>query len=115
MIRQIPICVKFPKLPVGYWSVEAFSKVASAVGNRLHTDNFTANAEKISYDRILIEVDVSQPFPDCIAIETPSGPWTQPVEYEWRPKFCDECIRLGHTTGSAGINMKLIWRRKEHQ
>ncbi|KAG5590473.1 hypothetical protein H5410_040987 [Solanum commersonii] len=57
MIRQIPICVKFPKLPV-------------------------ANAEKISYAGILIELDISQPLPNCIVIETPSGPWMQPVEYE---------------------------------
>lgn len=62
IIRQIPIRVKFPKLPVGYWSVEALSKVASAVGNPMHTDSFTANAEKISYARILIEVDILQPL-----------------------------------------------------
>ncbi|KAH0689114.1 hypothetical protein KY289_016472 [Solanum tuberosum] len=58
----VPLWVKFPGLPVGYWSVEALSKVASAVGRLIHIDRFTENAERISYARILIEVDVSQPL-----------------------------------------------------
>lgn len=57
-------------LPVGYWSIEGFSKVASAIGKPIRTDNYTANVDKISYARILIEVDVSQPLPDHIHIKT---------------------------------------------
>ncbi|KAK6773972.1 hypothetical protein RDI58_029211 [Solanum bulbocastanum] len=58
--EQIPIWVKFPSLPVGYWSVQALSKVASAIGIPLYTNGFTTNAEKISYARVLIEVDISK-------------------------------------------------------
>ncbi|KAH0778515.1 hypothetical protein KY290_004942 [Solanum tuberosum] len=46
--------------------------------------------------KILIEVDISQPLNELIVIETPSGPWDQPVEYEWRPKYCNECLKFGH-------------------
>ncbi|WMV19202.1 hypothetical protein MTR67_012587 [Solanum verrucosum] len=67
--------VKFLGLPVGYWSVDALSKVASAVGQPIHTYRFTTNAKRISYARILLEVDVSQPLNEQIVIETPSGPW----------------------------------------
>lgn len=63
---MIPIWVKFPGLAVGYWSAEALSKVASAVGRPLYMDSFTANAEKISYARVLVEVDVSQPLLDSV-------------------------------------------------
>ncbi|KAK4731392.1 hypothetical protein R3W88_024380 [Solanum pinnatisectum] len=38
MFSQIPIWVKFPRLPVGYWSVTALTKVASAIGIPLVTD-----------------------------------------------------------------------------
>ncbi|XP_060200322.1 uncharacterized protein LOC132628564 [Lycium barbarum] len=56
-LSVIPIWVKFPGLPVGYWSPEALSKVASVVGKPLYTDEFTANVKKISYARILVEAD----------------------------------------------------------
>ncbi|KAH0685695.1 hypothetical protein KY290_017216 [Solanum tuberosum] len=100
----VPLWVKFPGLPVSYWSVEALSKVVSAVGRPIHTDMFTANAERISYARILIEVDVSQPLTEQIVIETPSRPWDQPVEYEWRPKYCNECLKFGHNDVDRGNN-----------
>ncbi|XP_059291472.1 uncharacterized protein LOC132044951 [Lycium ferocissimum] len=95
-LSVIPIWVKFPGLPVGYWSPEALSKIASSVGKPLYTDEFTANAEKISYARILVEADVSQDLPDFLIVETPSGPWKQAITYDWQPKFCNECIRFGH-------------------
>ncbi|KAH0705741.1 hypothetical protein KY285_010276 [Solanum tuberosum] len=63
----------------------------------MHIDLFTANVENISYARILIEVDVSQPLTEVISIETLSGLWEQQVEYEWRPRYCNECLRYGHT------------------
>ncbi|PHU05563.1 hypothetical protein BC332_26385 [Capsicum chinense] len=58
MLSMIPIWVKFPGLPVGYWSTEDLSKVASAVGKPIRTDSFITNADKISYARVLVEVDV---------------------------------------------------------
>ncbi|KAK4709993.1 hypothetical protein R3W88_004506 [Solanum pinnatisectum] len=48
-LSLIPIWVMFPGSPVGYWPAETLTKVASAVGRPLHTDNVTANADKISY------------------------------------------------------------------
>ncbi|XP_060194890.1 uncharacterized protein LOC132624075 [Lycium barbarum] len=95
-LSVIPIWVKFLGLPAGYWSPEALSKIASVVGKPLYTDEFTANAEKISYARILMEADVSQDLPDSLIVETPSGPWKQAITYDWKPKFCNECIIFGH-------------------
>lgn len=63
----------FPDLHIRYWSPEALSKLASGVGKPLYTDKFTAELEKISYARVLVEADVSQPLPECIEIDTPFG------------------------------------------
>ncbi|WMV09345.1 hypothetical protein MTR67_002730 [Solanum verrucosum] len=49
MYNQIPIWVRFPSLPMGYWSIKALRKLASAIGISLYTDGFTANVEKIYY------------------------------------------------------------------
>ncbi|KAH0746260.1 hypothetical protein KY285_007917 [Solanum tuberosum] len=81
MYNQIPIWVRFPSLPVGYWSVRALSKLASAIGIPLYTDGITANAENLAYDRVLIEVDLAKSLPNVI-VETPTGPWDQNIEYE---------------------------------
>ncbi|KAH0773841.1 hypothetical protein KY290_010978 [Solanum tuberosum] len=64
--------VKFPELPEGYWPVKALSKISSVVGHPMHTDHFTTNTDKVSFNRILIKVDVSQPSTELINIETPS-------------------------------------------
>ncbi|KAH0724818.1 hypothetical protein KY284_000683 [Solanum tuberosum] len=77
ILSVVPIWVKFLGLPVRYWSIESLSEIASAVGRPMHTDLVTANVEKITYARILIEVDVSQPLTEVISIETPSGLWEQ--------------------------------------
>ncbi|XP_019261619.1 PREDICTED: uncharacterized protein LOC109239501 [Nicotiana attenuata] len=82
ILSTIPVWVRFPGLPVGYWSTEALSKMASAVGKPLYTDKFTAHYEKISYARVLVEVDAAYPLPDQIEIESPYGPIVQLIEYD---------------------------------
>ncbi|KAH0633055.1 hypothetical protein KY284_035841 [Solanum tuberosum] len=96
MFSRIPIWVKFPRLSVRYWSITTLSKVASAIGIPLVTNGFTSKAKKIPYVRVLIEVDISKVLPDTIVVETPSGHWNQTIKYEWRPKLCNNCIKLGH-------------------
>lgn len=82
IFSHIPIWVKFPSLPVGYWSEKSLSKIASAIGVPLYTDGYTFTAEKISYARILIEVDISKNLPNDIMVEIPYGSWMKNIEYE---------------------------------
>ncbi|XP_019235531.1 PREDICTED: uncharacterized protein LOC109215869 [Nicotiana attenuata] len=95
-LSTVPLWVKFPGLPVGYWSPEALGKLASGIGKPLYTDETTVDMERISYARVLIEVDVAQPLPECIELDTPFGTFQQQVTYDWRPKFCVDCIKFGH-------------------
>lgn len=53
----------------------------------MYTDNFTAHAEKNFYARVLIEVDVSQPLPMEVEIETPYGYLQQQIEYDWKTQL----------------------------
>ncbi|KAG5632033.1 hypothetical protein H5410_003750 [Solanum commersonii] len=46
MYNQIPIWVRFPSLPMGYWSIKALRKLASAIGIPLYTDGFTTMWKK---------------------------------------------------------------------
>ncbi|KAG5572395.1 hypothetical protein H5410_062161 [Solanum commersonii] len=111
ILSVVPIWVKFLGLPVGYWSIEALSKISSVVGRPMHTYLFTTNMENISYARILIEVDVLQPLTEVISIETPSGLWEEQVEYEWRPRYCNECLR--QLTPLRSTRLHYTWCNKQ--
>ncbi|MCD7468253.1 hypothetical protein HAX54_006265 [Datura stramonium] len=54
-ITTIPFWVNFPELQVGYWSIEALSKVASVVCS--HTG----------------EVDISRRLMEYVSIDIPAG------------------------------------------
>ncbi|KAH0712197.1 hypothetical protein KY285_007799 [Solanum tuberosum] len=54
--------------------------------------------DRISYACICVEVDVSQPLVEAIEMITPTCNFHQPIEYDWKPKFCGHCLRFGHQT-----------------
>jgi hypothetical protein len=85
MLRTLPIWVKLPQLPLYLWGAKSLSKIWSALGNPLVTDECTANKFRISYARLLVEVDITQELPKEITItDSAGGKMKQPVEYEWR-------------------------------
>ncbi|XP_060202242.1 uncharacterized protein LOC132630698 [Lycium barbarum] len=101
-IRQIPLWVTFPNLPVKYWSTENLSRIASFIGNPVCTDR---EEERLSYARILIELDMTQPLPEQMLIEKAHGKYrTQLLDYEWWPEYCQYCMCLGHVTQKCPIN-----------
>ncbi|XP_019263199.1 PREDICTED: uncharacterized protein LOC109240962 [Nicotiana attenuata] len=95
-ITTIPLWIQLPNLSVGYWTADALSKVASAVGMPMYTDRYTAELGKISFARILVKVDITKPLVETVEIITPTCVKQQEIVYEWRPKFCSECLHFGH-------------------
>ncbi|KAL2248481.1 UNVERIFIED_CONTAM: Retrovirus-related Pol polyprotein from type-2 retrotransposable element R2DM [Sesamum indicum] len=60
-------------------------------------DSLTLKMERVSYARILVEVDASKKLIDQVEFVMPNGiTRKQPVAYEFTPKFCTECNRFGH-------------------
>jgi hypothetical protein len=98
MLRTIPIWVKLPQLPLYLWGQKSLEKIGSALGNPVVSDECTAQKLRASYARILVEMDVTKPMATEIIIKDKEGQkMTQPVEYEWRPKFCQRCQKVGHS------------------
>ncbi|XP_070026484.1 uncharacterized protein [Nicotiana sylvestris] len=96
-MRILPIWVCFPGLPLLYWSEENLGRIASFLGKPMCTDVLTAKGEKISYARVLIEMDITQILPESINVEVPyGGIWSQKIEYEWKPTLFQECMQVGH-------------------
>ncbi|PNX80789.1 hypothetical protein L195_g036800, partial [Trifolium pratense] len=86
--------------PLYLWGAKSLSKIESALGTPVVIDECTANKFRISYARILIEVDITQELPKEITItDSEGGKMKQPVEYEWKPTFCNKCQKFGHEYG----------------
>ncbi|KAK2455257.1 hypothetical protein QL285_002729 [Trifolium repens] len=97
MLCTLPIWVKLPQLPLYLWGAKSLSKIGSALGKPLVTDECTAHKLRVSYARMLIEMDVTQCLPHDITIRDNEGnTMKQLVEYEWKPLFCDKCQKIGH-------------------
>ncbi|XP_058784538.1 uncharacterized protein LOC131659349 [Vicia villosa] len=97
MLRTLPLWVKLQKLPLHLWGAKGLSKIGSAIGVPLVTDECTANKLRVSYARILIEVDVTKEMVKEIAIKDCEGrKLMQPVEYEWKSLYCERCQCIGH-------------------
>ncbi|OIT40013.1 hypothetical protein A4A49_51747 [Nicotiana attenuata] len=84
-ITTIPLWIHLPSLSAGYWTVDALSK----------TDKYTVELNKISYARVLVKVDITNPLIENIEIMTPTGTKQQEIIYEWKPKFCNDCLHFG--------------------
>lgn len=96
-LTEIPLWVKFPKLPMNCWRTNTLSKMASTIGNPLFADQCTTKQTSVSYARILVEVNVTKKLPTEITMKDPSGrKFQQQIEFEWRPEFCAECSQIGH-------------------
>ena len=72
-LTEIPLWVNFPKLPLNCWGAGSLSRIASAIGVPIFADECTTKQTRISYARMLIEVNVTKPIPQNITVMDPNG------------------------------------------
>ncbi|KAH0685684.1 hypothetical protein KY290_017201 [Solanum tuberosum] len=97
-LTTIPLWIKLPNLPLNCWNSVVLSKIGSSLEKPLYADECTTQASRISFARILIEMDVTRPLPKMIKIRDPKGKvLEQQVWYEWKPLFCQKCLQVGHS------------------
>ncbi|KAL9241119.1 hypothetical protein vseg_015266 [Gypsophila vaccaria] len=88
VISVVPLWVFFPNLDPYLWSAKALSKLASRIGRPICADEHTTSKTKVSFARVLIEVDVSKTLPSAITVATPyDDKFIQNVDYEWVPYY----------------------------
>lgn len=112
MLRSVPIWVKLPNLPVQMWGDSSLGKIGSVIGTPLYTDECTTEKLMVSYARILVEVDVTQKLHDEIVINFEGEERNQKVEYEWRPKYCEVCQKVGHVCRKEKKPTVKMWQQK---
>ncbi|TMX05238.1 hypothetical protein EJD97_000234, partial [Solanum chilense] len=96
-LAEIPLWVNFPRLPLNCWGVGSLSRITSAIGVPLFADECTTKQTRISYARMMIEVDVTKAIPQQITVADTNGrTFVQEVVMEWKPHYCDKCQKIGH-------------------
>ncbi|KAK6786055.1 hypothetical protein RDI58_014580 [Solanum bulbocastanum] len=80
---------------------------ASGLGIPLFADECTKQVDRVSYVRVLIEMDISQNLPTDIKVEDPNGrEFNQKVVYECVPAYCPKCLIIGHKCSAKGEEHK---------
>ncbi|KAL0401354.1 UNVERIFIED_CONTAM: hypothetical protein Slati_4165300 [Sesamum latifolium] len=91
-----------PSLPLEYWHPNALGKIRSRLGTPIAMDSLTMKMERISYARILVEVDASKNLVDQVEFILSNGvARKQPIVYKFAPKFYSACNRFGHLKDSC--------------
>ncbi|XP_070014728.1 uncharacterized protein [Nicotiana sylvestris] len=97
VLRTIPLWVKFPNLPLICWSMKALSKIGSALGNPVYADDYTTGTVRISYARMLIEMDITKPLPRRVKMQDPIGKTIEhEISYDWESTHCNKCLQIGY-------------------
>ena len=117
MLKILPRCFRFgsevmttvstwiqlPDLPLECWNNLALSKIVSKVGTPISSDQLTRTIDRISFARVLVEVDVSKELVTSVKVKLPTGVvYDQLVVFESPPKYCKKCLTFTH--GDAGCS-----------
>ncbi|KAJ8547700.1 hypothetical protein K7X08_011286 [Anisodus acutangulus] len=71
--NEIPLWITLHNFPMSCWSYQLLSRIASLIGKPLFADECTFKKKRISYARILIEVNITRPLPDEVGVCEPNG------------------------------------------
>lgn len=83
VLREVPLWVRLPKLPLNYWSGDSLSMIGSVLGKPLCADECATLQKRISYAKLLVEVDITKPLVYKVQIEGEQGKMMdQQVFYE---------------------------------
>ncbi|KAJ6911662.1 hypothetical protein NC652_022342 [Populus alba x Populus x berolinensis] len=90
-MTHVHVWIKFPNLALKCWTSRCLSKLAN----------------RLSYTRVLVEVDLLTDLKSSINVTLPNGkPLIQRVIHETLPKFCKHCKVLGHSTRACSKGKK---------
>ncbi|XP_019250862.1 PREDICTED: uncharacterized protein LOC109229762 [Nicotiana attenuata] len=116
VLQIIPSWVRFPNLPFNCWGAKSLSRISSSLGVPLYADACTTQLDRISYARVLIEVDVTKELPKAVKVTDPNGRvFVQEVTYDWVPAFCTTCMKVGHQCNAGEQKITKDNTRKQKQ
>lgn len=97
--RSVPIWVKILDIdPIFLSSKHMPDVIGNMIGKPISTDHITFEVEKISYARMLVEVNLEEVKRKEIMLESYNRTiYKHKVEFEWIPWMCSNCNVFGHS------------------
>ncbi|RAL53546.1 hypothetical protein DM860_015583 [Cuscuta australis] len=92
----VPIWVTFKNLPLHFISFQSLFTLASTIGRPIQLDEKTANLDRGAEARVLIERDLSLPFPNSVHLRIGDKDLIIPCQRESYPDYCTFCKKFGH-------------------
>ncbi|GAB2235141.1 hypothetical protein Droror1_Dr00027634 [Drosera rotundifolia] len=99
-----------------FWGKKALEKIVSRVSSPVCTNNQTAIKGRISYPRVLVEVNTKQERVESISFRGPDGEMVnQAVKYKWKPLGCSKYGLWGHLAAECRTKPKgqMVWMLKK--
>ncbi|XVE55634.1 hypothetical protein DITRI_Ditri03aG0174400 [Diplodiscus trichospermus] len=94
---KLPVWVHLSNIPHELFTQSGISYVASALGNPLYRDRFTASEQRLAFAKVCIEIEASKDIPQAINVELRNGTIVQIyVDVPWMPMKCSHCAIFGH-------------------
>nr|TKR99844.1 hypothetical protein D5086_0000189480 [Populus alba] len=133
---HVPIWVRFPNLPIRCWTPLCLSKLASVLGKPLRCDASTIRKTKLSFARVLIEVDITslvihwgtqlplakngtskrKPSSSARHTDPSSSSDMSPVEHHYQPGSCSLGVPMvDKSTESPTFGRQSSPGRKRHK
>ncbi|XP_050205722.1 uncharacterized protein LOC126655541 [Mercurialis annua] len=101
-VASVTAWVRFPGLPIQYYSNHVLKAIASTIGHVIRIDYNTEAMERGKFARLAINLDLSKPLISRILIDGR----VQKIEYEGLPIICFDCGRYGHRENNCPFNNK---------
>ncbi|KAG5225502.1 DUF4283 domain-containing protein [Salix suchowensis] len=72
-MSTVPVWIKLPNLPLQCWSPVCLSKIGSVLGKPVQCDILTSSMSRLSFARILVEIDLLANLKHSVCIALPNG------------------------------------------
>ena len=79
----------------------------------MYADEYTTKVARISFARVLIELDITKELPLSVRMEDPNGRvFDHKVIYECTLAYCPRCLQVGHKCTPNVQTKPIVWKDK---
>ena len=93
VLKEVPVWVRLPNLPVHCWNTQTLEKIGNALGRYIDKAD---NKGQYSCARICVEVDLEAGLPEAVKLKVGDWHHYQKLDYEQLPFKCRQCHEHGH-------------------
>ncbi|XP_074319503.1 uncharacterized protein LOC141656489 [Silene latifolia] len=96
-VETVPVWVRLSGVPLKFWG-DCLPSIAGLVGKFVQKDKDTQDKVRLSFARVLVELQMDQELPDKVKFLDETGKVVSVgVDYEWIPRSCTSCNGIGHS------------------